>query len=135
MENKDLESYQEYCVEYVLNRLEEFEGSHFNDSFELSQSITEHDNASGSFTYSTYNAQQYIKAWFDSVGEFLESYESEFGESLQANPFSESEKFHAIMVIVGIEKMLSNLKAIPSESFTLTKELIESIKQELSKGK
>jgi hypothetical protein len=129
---QNLENFKEYCREYITERLDEYENDEFGDVYELANALTEYDNSNGSFTYSTYYAKEYIKKWYDSVGEFLEEYELSYGESLQTNAFAEPEKFHAIMVIIGIENMLSNLNSIPQESFTLTNELIESIKKELS---
>lgn len=127
-----MENYKEYCRDYIIERLEDYNGNEYSDAYELANALTEYDNTNGSFTYSTFWAKAYVKHWFDQVGDFLDEYESEFGEKLGVNPFNDSEKFHGIMVIVGVEKMLSNLNCLPGEGFTLTEEFIESIKKELN---
>ena len=127
-----MENYKEYCRDYVANQIELFETMEFSDCYELAREITESDNISGSFTYSTYKAKEYIKEWFNDLGEVLEHYEVQFGEPLKINPFNDSERFHAVMVILGIEKILSKLKTIPQEHFKLTEELIKEIIKELN---
>ena len=127
-----MENYKEYCRDYIIERIDDWKDTGCDSALDLADFITQHDNISGSFTYSTYWAKAYIKHWFDQVGDFLDEYESEFGEKLGVNPFKDSEKFHGIMVIIGVEKMLSNLDCLPGDGFTLTEELIESIKKELN---
>ena len=126
-----LENYKDYCVNYIINNIEEHIESEFYGSYELAHAITESDNISGSFTYSTYKAKEYIKHWFDDIGEFLEQYEQDYGIKIDANPFSESERFHAIMVIVLVENIIGSLECIPNDRFTLTKELADTIIQEI----
>lgn len=126
------ENYKEYCRDYILNRLEDFKGQSFYDCYELAREITYCDNVSGSFTYSTFLAKQYIKEWFNDLGEVLEDYEAQFGEPLNINPFNNAEHFHAVMVILGVEKMLSELKTIPQEQFKLTEAFIKDIIKELN---
>jgi hypothetical protein len=126
-----LENYKDYCVNYIINNIEEHIGSDFYDSYELAHAITESDNISGSFTYSTYKAKEYIKHWFDDIGRFLEEYEQDYGNKIDADPFSESEKFHGIMVIVLIENIIGSLECIPDATFTLTKELTVTIIKEI----
>ena len=126
-----MENYKEYCRDYIINRLSDYLDNEYDNAYELAYRITDHDNMSGSFTYSTYNAEQYIKEWFHEVGYFMEEYEFEFGFPVKWNPFTESESFHAVMVIVGIEKMLGSLECIPNESFILTTELSNLIIKEL----
>lgn len=126
------ENYKDYCRTYILNNLEDFKGRAFYDSYELAREITYCDNVTGSFTYSTYLAKEYIKEWFNDLGEVLEDYEAEMGEPLNINPFNEAERFHAVMVILGVEKMLSELNTIPQDLFRLTEALIKDIVKELN---
>ena len=125
-------TYKEYCVDYIVNRIDEHKDSEYNDAFDVANAITEDDNASGSITYSHYQAKEYIKEWFSNVGDFLEEYEFDYGVKLNVNPFTECEKFHTVMVIIGVEKIINNLACIPYDAFILTEELIKSIKKELS---
>ena len=128
---EQLKNYKEYCVDYIIENIGEHIGSDFYDSYELAHTITEGDNINGSFTYSTYKAKQYIKHWFDDIGDFLDEYEFIYGDNLSINPFTESEKFHALMVIVLVENIIGNLKYLSNEGFTLTKELADTIIQDI----
>ena len=133
MENEKLKSYKEYVKSFIIDRLEDHEDNTFCDGYELANSMTESINIDGSATYSTYKAKQYIKEWFEEVGEFIEDYKANFGEAPHHNPFESPELFHCLMVIVGVEKMLSNLEEADKmqEEFTLTSELIKCIIEEL----
>ena len=125
-------TYKEYCVDYIVNRIDEHKDSEYNDAFDVANAITEDDNASGSITYSHYQAKEYIKEWFNDVGDFLEEYELNYGVKVEFNPFTECEKFHLLMVFIGVDKIINNLTCIPYDAFILTEELIKSIKKELS---
>jgi hypothetical protein len=127
-----LETLLEYSVDYIVNRLQDFNGESFPDVYELSNELTMHDNMSGSFTYSRYNAQQYIKEWFNELGDILEHYESQMGEPLKVNPFTDSEKFHAIVVMLKIEMLLSGLKCLNVDGdIVLNDQTIKAITDEL----
>jgi ABC-type tungstate transport system permease subunit len=128
---EQLKNYKDYCVDYIIDHIGYHIGNDFYDSYELANAITESDNLSGSFTYSTYKAKQYIKHWFDDIADFLNEYEFFYGDNLSVNPFTESEKFHGIMVIVLVENIISNLKYLSNDGFTLTKELADTIIQDI----
>jgi hypothetical protein len=125
-------TYKEYCVDYIINRIDEYKDQGCDNAYDIAYFITEYDNTNGSITYSHYHAKEYIKEWFNNVGDFLEEYEFEFGVKLNVNPFTDCEKFHTVMVIIGVEKIINNLTCIPYDAFILTEELIKSIKKELS---
>ena len=127
-----LETLIEYSVDYIVNRLSDFKGESFPDVYELSNELTMSDNMSGSFTYSTYKAQQYIKEWFNELGDILEHYEFQMGEPLKVNPFTDSEKFHAIVVMLKIEMLLSGLKCLNVDGdIVLNDQTIKGITDEL----
>jgi hypothetical protein len=131
-----LDTLLEYSVSYIVDRLQDFKGNTYNDSYELANDITLHDNMSGSFTYNTYDAQQYIKDWFNELGDILEKYEFQMGEPLTVNPFTDSEKFHAIIVMLKIEMLLSDLECLKDkEQITLDNQTIQAITDELNKVK
>jgi hypothetical protein len=126
----------EYSVNYIVDRLQDFKGNTYNDSYELANDLTMSDNMSGSFTYNTYDAKQYIKDWFNELGDILEEYEFQFGEPLTVNPFTDSEKFHAIIVILKIEWLLSHLEILSiKDKIILDDQTIQAITDELNKVK
>jgi len=135
MEKEKEYTYAEYIAEYIAERLSDRLGDTFESAYELADAITEHDNASGSFTYSTYEAKRLLGAWWEAVADFVEEYQNEYGDEPQHNPFKSPELFHGLMVIIGAEKMLSKvLDALKvAEPFELTEELAEAIKRELEK--
>lgn len=132
-------SYEEYCKEFIVDRLGDFEGNTFHDCYELAQSITQSINIDGSATYSTWEAKEYIKEWWDDCGDFVQDYEDNFGEKPHFNVFDEPEKFHCLMVIVGVENLIQGaIFTVVKENedqedfnFELTKELIKQLKEEL----
>jgi len=133
MNEEKLLSYDEYVKQFILNDLEDCTGTKFEDARALADRITEGINADGTATYWRQEAIDYIKEWWYEAGEFIEEYELEFGEKPQHNPFSEPELFHALMVIIGCEKMLGNLECLKErENFTLTKTLVNKITAELN---
>jgi AraC-like DNA-binding protein len=128
---EQLETYLNYCRDYITDRLEEHTGETLEDSQDLSFKITESDNISGSFTFSTYKAREYIKAWFFQAGAFMEDYADNFGEQLAHNPFTSPELFHSAMVIYGIEKLLNHIDTSDGEKITLDDETIKQITKRL----
>jgi hypothetical protein len=133
---EQFETLLEYSVNYIVNRLQDFKGNTYNDSYELANDLTMSDNMSGSFTYNTYDAQQYIKDWFNELGDILEEYEFQMGEPLTVNPFTDSEKFHAIIVMLKIEWLLSHLEILSiKDEITLDDQTIKAITDKLNKVK
>jgi hypothetical protein len=128
---EQLETYIDYCREYIIDRLDDHNGNTYPDAWELSNAITQGDNMSGSFTYSTYKAKEYIKAWYFQAGAFLEDYADNYGEQLPHNPFTNPELFHGAMVIYGIEKLLNNIDTSNGEKITLNDKTIKDITKRL----
>ena len=134
MEN--LDTLLEYSVSYIINQLEYFKGNTYDDPYELANDLTMSHNMSGSFTFSTYKAQQYIKEWFNELGDILEEYEFQMGEPLTVNPFTDSEKFHANIVMLKIEWLLSHLEILSTkDKITLDDQTIQAITDKLNKVK
>jgi hypothetical protein len=128
-----LETYAQYCQNYIANHLDNLKGETFDSNLELAISLYEYDNINGSMTYSTYQAQDFIKSWFYNVGLFIEQYQNDLGEIPQHNPFTQPELFHCLMVIYGVQNILASVSMINDnqEPFTLTQEIIEHIKKEI----
>lgn len=129
------ETYAEYCRNHIADNLELYIGETFENYIDLSISLTESENINGSATFSTYKAEQFIKAWFDNVGVFLNEYQQDLGELPTHNPFTDQELFHCLMLIYGVQNILANVSKINdnAEPFILTQELAEHIKKEIEK--
>lgn len=123
-----MESFIEYLRDFIEDNLPEHEGQKFDDSYSLADALTERMNDDGSATYSRKEAEEYLKAWWDDCGEFIENFTGNFGE-LPANAFLESEKFQVQMIITGLERVFT-LCAL-NEPFTLSKSRIKKIINEV----
>jgi hypothetical protein len=128
---EQLENYIDYARNYIIDRLEDFKGETYPDAWELSNALTESDNISGSMTYSTYQAKEYIKNWYFQAGVFIEQYEDEIGEKPKHNPFTSPELFHCLMVIWGVNHLLTYINICDGEEITLDDETIERITKKL----
>lgn len=128
---EQLETYLDYCRDYIIDRLDDHKGNAYPDPWELSNAITEHDNMSGSFTYSTYKAKEYIKAWFNNASVFIEQYRSEMGDNAEPSPFDNPEHFHGIMVIWGVQRLLNHININNGEEITLDDQTIKDITKRL----
>lgn len=127
------ESYTEYCKNFIAEHLSSYEGQRVY-MCDLAMTITEEINVDGSATYSTYEAKEYIKAWFDEAGEVYEYQKANYGECLH-NPFEEPEAFHVCMIIEGVSCLLNQCDTVNgdnwNEEIELTEEIIAAILEEL----
>lgn len=132
---ENLLTYAEYCREHIKDNINQLIGETFESSQDLGIELTESENINGSATFSTYKAKQYIKAWFDNVGVFLDEYYQDLGELPTHSPFNDAELFHVVMLIYGVQNILANVSKINDnpEPFELTQELAEHIKKEVEK--
>ena len=129
-------TYKETCREHIIDTISDYEGQEVEMS-ELGMTLTEGENATGSWYCSTYKAQQDLQAWFNDVGDFIEEYESEFGDKPQHDAFTQPELFHCLMMIVGVEKIFNNLDAVSelwNKRITLDQKIINKIIKELGEN-
>lgn len=128
------ESYTEYCRNFIIDNLNGYEGQSIY-MCDLAHTITEGINVDGSATYSTYEAKEYIKEWWDDAADFYEYCKFEFGECPH-NPFEKPEAFHCLMIIEGVAHLLSQCDTVGgdnwNEEIELTEEIINTILEELA---
>ena len=74
---------------------------------ELGYRLFENENINGSYSYNRYDSIQWIKDYFEELGEIVEEYEDEFGYSVPS-PFSEPEKFQVIIILYISNKLVYN---------------------------
>lgn len=126
-----LESYEEYCKDFIKNELYNHEGSAYYVC-DLGNTLTEYINMDRSATYSCYKAEEYIKYWWDDAGDILQYYYENTG--ICVNPFDEPEKFHVLMITEGVNSLLSQCEIIDKNwdgEITLTEENINTIIDEI----
>ena len=135
---KKIENYVDYCKDFAINKLEENKGYN-NSSYgaDLANTLTESINVDGSATYSSYEAKEYIKEWFNEAGEVYEYQKSSYGEVCQ-NPFENPEGFHVCMIIEGVNNIMSNCATIEkywNDELELTDEIIDTLINEVKQVK
>ena len=125
-----MESFNEYCKNYILENLDNYEGQSVYGS-EVGYTITQSPNVDGTLTYSTHEAIEYLREWWDEAGEYWEYEKDNFGEHPH-NPFDEPEAYMVCMVIEGVNAILANEPHIEeswNDKLELTEEVIEDIKK------
>lgn len=130
--NEQRETYTEYCKDFIIDKLPDYEGQTVCGC-DLAYKLTEEINVDGSATYSTYEAKEYIKEWWDEAGEYYEYSKREFDECPQ-NPFENPEAFHVCMIIEGVIYLLAQCPTVDgqwNDEFELTDETIKQILSEL----
>ena len=126
------EDFFDYCMTHLLQRLEAYEGTS-EYACDLGYKLCEEENVNGTLTFSTYEAKQYLKEWWDECGEYLEYENSNFGEN-RYNPFNDTEAFMVCMVIEGVYSILSQCKSINeawNDKVELNGEFLEKLRGEL----
>lgn len=125
---KTYESFNDYLITFIKSELPEHEGRSVY-ACDLGNEITYAINCDGTATYSTYDAKQYIREWWDEAGEYWEYENWHFGEHLH-NPFDEPEAFMVCMIIEGVSSILAQCEIIDSawnDEIELTEETISAI--------
>ena len=115
----------------ISDRLNDYEGTNIYMS-ELSYTLFQCENTSGSVLCNTYKTKEFIKANFDLFGDLVTHVKDNMDMLL--NPFAEPEKAHVILMLEASSQILSKLKTVDknwNEELELTPKLIEKLKKEL----
>jgi len=127
METK-LETLTDYCKNFIISNIDNYSDQSIYGC-DLGYTITEGINADGSCTYSTYEAKEYIKFWWDEASDYFQYEKDNFGENLH-NPFENPEAYMVCMVIQGVNSLLSQISFIDknwNNKIKLTKKKIKKI--------
>lgn len=132
MEEKKYEAFFDYCKQHLLEKLEDYKGTtHY--ACDLGYTLCEGENCDETLTYSSYEANKYLQAWWWECGEYFQYEKDNFGENLH-NPFENSEAYMVCMVIEGVCSILSQCKSINddwNEKVTLDEKFMEALKEEI----
>lgn len=90
--------------EEVVIRVERLIGQVY-DVEDIGFELTSYENCNGSWSCGTYEDMENIKQYFEDCADFTEYYESEIGDDLHINPFTEPEKFFCIVMIFAIDNV------------------------------
>ena len=125
-----MKSFLEYCKDYILDNIDDFEGNTYY-ACDFSSYLTEGPNIDGSLTYSTREAEEYLHEWYWDCGKYFEYEKFNFGENIH-NPFENPEAYMVCMVIEGCNSILSRCPVIEdnwNEQIKFTKSVIRKIKK------
>jgi hypothetical protein len=128
----NLKTLTDYCKDFIIDNLPDYLGTSVYGC-DLGYTITEGINADGSCTYSTYEAKEYLKFWWDDAADYFQYEKDNFGENLY-NPFKNPEAYMVCMVIEGVNSLLSQSSFIDknwNNEIELTKKNIKKIIQEI----
>lgn len=132
--NKAKKDYVTYCKDFAIDSLNEMKGCENNqDAADLGNTITESINIDGSATYSTYEAKEYIKEWWNEAAQVYEYQKDNYGECSQ-NPFESPEAYHVIMIIEGVNNIMNQCDTIQknwNENIELTDEILDTLIKEV----
>lgn len=131
METK-LETLTDYCKNFIISNIDDYSDQSIYGC-DLGYIITEGINADGSCTYSTYEAKEYIKFWWDEASDYFQYEKDNFGENLH-NPFENPEAYMVCMVIQGVNSLLSQISFIDknwNNKIKLTEKNIKKIIREI----
>lgn len=128
----NLKTLTDYCKDFIIDNLPDYLGINVYGC-DLGYIITEGINADGSCTYSTYEAKEYLKFWWDEAADYFQYEKDNFGENLH-NPFENPEAYMVCMVIEGVNSLLSKSKFIENNwnnNIKLTEKNIDRIIREI----
>lgn len=126
-------SFVDYCKDFAFGELNDMKD--WNTQIylcDLANRLTEEINVNGSATYCRYTAKEYIKEWWDDASEvyyYLNNY-----LDMNENPFDNPEKYHVLMIISGVERLLSQCPTVYkfwNEQKVLTNTLIYKLIREI----
>lgn len=122
---------EKWVLNEMMDRLEDWEDMEVCLS-ELSWNLFEGENCNGSYWCSYYQAQEWVKEYFDDLGDVVEEMTSDWG-SAPDNVFSQTESFQVQVVLYLADRLLSKSQYIQdnwNEDVVLTEEIIKQIKDE-----
>ena len=124
---------QKWVIGEMVKHLEDLEGQVVYGC-DLAFTLFENENATGSYTCDAFSSNQWIKEYWDELGEVVEDYEFNYGE-VPTNPFKNSEVFQMQIILHMASSLVTESDYIEEhwdEEIELTSEIIEKIVAEWS---
>lgn len=122
-------------IEKIIDKLTDYEDT-TQYACDLAYTLFESENVDGTFTYSTYEAKEWIKNNFEEIGEVWEELKFSFGADFLSNYnlFDNPEKFMVLIILESASHLLSKCKYIDdnwNNEVTLSKKVITTLKNQL----
>ena len=129
-----MNSLEKWVMQEMMWHLEDLEGQVVYGC-DLAFTLFESENVTGSYTCNTHESRQWIKEYWDYLGEVVEDYEFNYGE-VPTNPFKNAEVFQMQIILHMASNLVSKSDYIEEhwdEEIELTEETIKQIVSEWSK--
>ena len=126
---------QKWIIGEMIKHLQEMEGQVVYGC-DLAFKLFENENVTGSYTCNAYESRQWIKEYWDYLGEVVEDYKCNYGE-LPVNPFDNEEIFQMQIILHMASSLVAESDYIEEhwdEEIEFTKEVIYIIAKEWYKA-
>jgi hypothetical protein len=125
-----------YMLKEMVGKLYEYEDTkHY--ACDLGYSLFEYDNINGTYTYSTCEAKEWIKEYWEDIGDVVEEMKFQMGADNIPNVFENPERFMVVIMLEVSSYMLSKCPFIDTnwnDEIILSRENIEIIVKELQEN-
>ena len=128
--NTYLNDLEKWVLGEIKGKLEDYKDQELN-ACDLALILFESENVTGSYDCSWWAARDWIKEYFNELGDEVERYKEEVGEML--NPFNSPEVFQVIITINVADRLCSSNSYITKhwdETITLDDETIKAINKD-----
>ena len=132
-----MDTLKNFVIDAMIVELNEMEDREVYGA-DLGYEIFETANCNGSYTCDAQEAKEFIKDYFESIGEVVEDIKFNLGTENIPNPFTESERFQVVIMLEMSSSLIAQVSVVDenwNNEFTLTKETIEKITKELEEMK
>lgn len=122
---------KDFVIDVLEDKLDEYEGS-TTCGGDLYYLLLEQYNTDGTYTYSTYGAESWVKLHFDELGDIVHDMTAE--GLPPCNVFENPEAFQVQIMLYVAGQLLGQCDAVNefwNEEQELTQEIIDKIKEEL----
>ena len=132
-----MDTLKNFVIDAMIVELNEMEDREIYGA-DLGYGIFETANCNGSYTCDAQEAKEFIKDYFESIGEVVEDIKFNLGAENIPNPFTESERFQVVIMLEMSSSLIAQVSIVDenwNNEFMLTKEVIEKITKELEEMK
>lgn len=132
-----MDTLKNFVIDAMIDELNEMEGKEIYGA-DLGYEIFETANCNGSYTCDAQEAKEFIKDYYEDIGDVVESIEFNLGKGSVCNCFNEPEKFQVQIMLEMSSSLIAQVSIVDenwNNKFTLTKETIEKITKELEEMK
>lgn len=130
---------KKYIINNLIDKLKELKDEERKVYIcDLDYELWESERLDGTITYNTYTAREWIKQYFEDIGEVWEEIQFNYDKDFlqEFNPFDNSEKFMLLIVCEASGYLLSKCEFIADnwdEEITLSNNIINKIIRQLKK--